>query len=73
MPSMDSHSSCYSSSSGSSTSSLSSPRVPITDIIAQQQQQPTPPKQLPIRIHKPEYAFARMCNEIQNRIMSPLY
>jgi len=52
MPSMDSHSSCYSSSSGSSTSSLSSPRVPITDIIAQQQQQqPTPPKQLPIRIH----------------------
>ncbi|CAF1225366.1 unnamed protein product [Adineta steineri] len=37
MPSMDSNSSCYSS-SGSSTSSLSSPRVPITDIVQQQQQ-----------------------------------
>ncbi len=41
MPSMDSNSSCYSS-SGSSTSSLSSPRVPITDIIQQQQQQQQP-------------------------------
>ncbi len=37
MPSMDSNSSCYSS-SGSSTSSLSSPRVPINDIVLQQQQ-----------------------------------
>ena len=37
MPSMESNSSCYSS-SGSSTSSLSSPRVPITDIVLQQQQ-----------------------------------
>ncbi|CAF1097956.1 unnamed protein product [Rotaria sordida] len=36
MPSMDSNSSCYSSSE-SSTSSLSSPRVPITDIVQQQQ------------------------------------
>jgi hypothetical protein len=35
MPSMDSNSSCYSS-SGSSTSSLSSPRVPITDIVQHQ-------------------------------------
>ncbi|CAF0786279.1 unnamed protein product [Adineta steineri] len=41
MPSMDSNSSCYSS-SGSSTSSLSSPRVPITDIVLQQQQQHQP-------------------------------
>lgn len=38
MPSMDSNSSCYSSSE-SSTSSLSSPRVPITDIVPQYQQQ----------------------------------
>jgi hypothetical protein len=37
MPSMDSNSSCYSS-SGSSTSSLSSPRVPITDIVHEQHQ-----------------------------------
>ncbi|CAF3374985.1 unnamed protein product [Rotaria socialis] len=37
MPSMDSNSSCYSSSE-SSTSSLSSPRVPLTDIVQQQQQ-----------------------------------
>ncbi len=47
MPSMDSNSSCYSS-SGSSTSSLSSPRVPITDIIQQQQQQQQqPPMRIP--------------------------
>ncbi|CAF0847740.1 unnamed protein product [Rotaria sp. Silwood1] len=39
MPSMDSNSSCYSSSE-SSTSSLSSPRVPIADIVQQQQHQP---------------------------------
>jgi hypothetical protein len=39
MPSMDSNSSCYSS-SGSSTSSLSSPRVPITDIVQEQLHQP---------------------------------
>jgi tristetraprolin len=38
MPSADSNSSCYSS-SGSSTSSLSSPRVPITDIVQQEQHQ----------------------------------
>jgi hypothetical protein len=36
---MDSNSSCYSS-SGSSTSSLSSPRVPVTDIVQQQPHQP---------------------------------
>jgi tristetraprolin len=39
MPSADSNSSCYSS-SGSSTSSLSSPRVPITDLVQQEQHQP---------------------------------
>ncbi len=37
MPSVDSNSSCYSSSE-SSTSSLSSPRVPITDLVQQHQQ-----------------------------------
>ncbi|CAF2401897.1 unnamed protein product [Rotaria sp. Silwood2] len=41
MPSIDSNSSCYSSSE-SSTSSLSSPRVPITDTVQQQQQQHQP-------------------------------
>ena len=46
MPSMDLYSSCYSSSE-SSTSSLSSPRVPITDIIQQQHQHQHKPIRIP--------------------------